>query len=343
MSNKNNTPEDDALRHLDGESQMTNEEKGGLEDLENAAKKNYPQDVDSTPVRSLGRAERTDYGKDIHEETSREYGFYQLDSKQFPSRGKFYTADMKIRIKAATVKDIRGFSALDEENPYEVDEALVDLLSSCVKVSFSNRVGSWKDLLEEDRLYLILSIRELTFADGENNISFKVKCESCSTENSMEIKNENFQRRELNEKIAKYYSPEDLCFNVETKTQGVITIKPPTIGIMRVVNKYIKELQEKKVNVKEQLPFLKALPYMAKEWRGFTTKDIDNLRMDFMRWDKKQFLLFSQLTELAQVSVKEKMMKPCEKCMDPIEADIELPTGIKGLFIEQNILDNELL
>lgn len=339
MSDKFNTPEDDALRHLDGEQPMSNEEQQGLNDLENAIANSNQE----PPVRSLGTASRTDYGKDIHGETTREFGFFQLDSTDFPSKGKFYPSDMKIRIKAATVKDIRGFSALDEDNPYEVDEALVELLSNCVKVSFSNKVGSWKDLLEEDRLYLILSIRELTFPDGQNSISFKVKCESCSTENTMAITNQNFQQRELNEKIAKYYSPQELCFNIETKSAGVITIKPPTIGIMRVVNKYIKEQQEKKMNVKEQLPFLKALPYMVSEWRGFTSNQIDSLKMEFMRWDKRQFLLFSQLTELAQVSVKEKMMMPCEKCGDPIEADIQLPTGIKGLFIEQGILDDELL
>jgi hypothetical protein len=330
---------------LDGEPNTSKDDQEGMDDLQKAVD---ATPVDATPIRSigkqtLGKVERTDYTKEDSEQTHREFGFFTLDATDFPSAGKFYPKDIKIRIKSATVKDIRGFSALDEENPYEVDEALVDLLSNCVKVSFKTRVGSWKDILEEDRLFLILSIRELTFAEGENKISFKVKCESCSTENSMDITNENFQKRELNRKIAKYYSQEDLCFNVETKSYGTINMKPPTIGIMRVINKYIKGLQEKKANIKDYLPFLKTAPYMVGEWRGFTTEDIETHRMEFMRWDSNKFLTYTQLTELAQVSVKEKMMKPCEKCMDPIEADIQLPTGIKGLFIEEGILDDELM
>ena len=159
----------------------------------------------------------------------------------------------------------------------------------------------------------------------------------------MEIINENFQKRDLNEKIAKYYSTESRRFDIKTKSFGNIPMKPPTIGIMRVVNKYIKSLQENKENLKEYLPFLKTIPYMVDEWRGFSIADMSNYRMEFLRWDTPKFLAYSKLVEYAQISVKEKMMKPCSKCGDPVEADIELPTGIKGLFIEDNILDDELM
>lgn len=330
--------EEQALRGMDNEPKVSEQDTQGLSDLENAV--NEPP---KEKIVSLGRAERVDYMKDDVEQTELKHGFFSVKISDFPSKGRFYPNGTKIRIKAATVKDIRTFSALDEENPYEVDEALVDLLSNCVRVSFPNKVGSWKDILEEDRLNLILSIRELTFAEGENKIAFKVKCESCGTENDMDIVNENFQKRELNEKIAKYYSETDKQFNVVTKTYGIINIKPPTIGIMRVINKYIKSLQENKENIKEYLPFLKTVPYMVEEWRGFSIDKMSNYRMEFLRWNTDKFLTFTKLAELAQISVKEKMLKPCSKCQDPIEADIELPTGIKGLFIEENILDDELM
>lgn len=341
MSDNNDlTPEERALRGLDNEPKQSSEEKQGLNDLENAVNE---EPKEEPKIKSLGKVERADYTKESVEQTELKHGFFSVNVADFPSKGRFYPRGTKVRIKSATVKDIRTFSALDEENPYEVDEALVDLLSNCVRVSFPTRVASWKDILEEDRLNLILSIRQLTFAEGENKISFKVKCESCNTENDMEIINENFQKRKLNEKIAKYYSEETRRFDVETKTYGIINMKPPTIGIMRVVNKYIKSLQEKKENLKEYLPFLKTVPYMVEEWRGFSIDDMSNYRMEFIRWDEKKFLTFTKLVELAAVSVKEKMLKPCTKCGDPIEANIELPTGIKGLFIEEGILDDELM
>jgi hypothetical protein len=322
----NNTYED-ALRNLDGDK--NNEEKNLLENLEN---------------NSLGKiGPRIDYTKDAHEETKRLFGYFDLFPENFPSEGKFYPKDMKIKIKAATVKEIREFSSLDENNPYEVDEAIIDLLTTCTRVSFSDRVGSWKDILEEDRLYLILSIRELTFAEQENIISFPVKCESCGADNKMEIKNENFQHRQIDSTLMRYYSEQDLCFNVETKSFGTIKIKPPVAGIMRHVSKYIKSLKDKNVNIKEYISFLKVLPYMIQDWRGVTDKTIDNLRIEFLGWSPKKFSTFNQLCELAQVSVQEKMLKHCDKCGDPIEAKVELPTGIKGLFVENDILGSELL
>jgi len=338
-NNKEMSAQERALRGIDKEPILSKEDQQGLNDLEQAVNESPKQEK----ITSLGKTERIDYSKDSVEQTELKHGFYLVDTTEFPSKGRFYPTGTKVRIKAATVKDIRTFSALDEENPYEVDEALVELLSNCVRVSFPEKVGSWKDILEEDRLNLILSIRELTFAEGENKIAFKVKCESCGTENDMEIINENFQKRELNEKIAKYYSSTDRRFNIKTKTYGTINVKPPTIGIMRIVNKYIKQLQENKENIKEFLPFLKTVPYMIEEWRGLTLENMSSYRMEFLRWNTDKFLTYSKLVELAQISVKEKMMKPCSKCGDPIEANIELPTGIKGLFIEENILDDELI
>jgi len=329
-----------ALRDMDKEPKISQEDQEGMDDLESA---NQTKPVEDTKVVELGRAKRIDYTKQDVESTNLKHGFFKVNPTEFPSKGRFYPNGITIRIKAATVKDIRTFSALDEDNPYEVDEALVALLSNCVRVSFPERVGSWKDILEEDRLNLILSIRELTFAEGENKISFKVKCESCSTDNDMDITNQNFQQRDINEKLEKYYSDAHKRLNVETKQYGIINIKPPTIGIMRVVNKYIKTLQENKENLKEYLPFLKTVPYMIEEWRGLSVDDMGKYRIEFLRWNTNKFLTYTKIVELAQISVKEKMMKPCSNCGDPIEATIELPTGIKGLFIEDNILDDELI
>lgn len=344
MKDDNLSAEERALRSLDGSQVQSNTEQQGLNDLENAvSKEQIIQTTQKTEHNFIGKVEKHDYSKESVASTELKHGFFSVNIEDFPSKGRFYPRGTKVRIKSATVKDIRTFSALDEDNPYEVDEALVELLSNCVRVSFPDRVGSWKDICEEDRLNLILSIRELSFAEGENKIAFEVKCESCGTTNNMDIANENFQKRELNDKLIKYYSETDRRFNIETKSYGTINIKPPTIGIMRVVNKYIKSLQENKENIKDYLPFLKTVPYMVEEWRGFSLDNMSNYRMEFLRWNTSKFLTYTKLVELAQISVKDKMMKPCSKCGDPVEADIQLPTGIKGLFIEANILDDELL
>ena len=348
MSTDNKDAEKNALDQLDKDLQAGSAEKveNQITSLGNIEEARYEREAEEAKTdigSSMGKVERFDYAEREVSETERKFGWHQIYSENFPSGGRYYSEDMKVTIKAATVNEIRHFSTIDENDPYSVDEAITDLLKICVKVSYPDKAGSWKDIKEEDKIYLILSIRELTFAEDENRISFTVKCPSCKTDNEMEIKNENFQTRELPAILAKYYDPERKLFVIKTKSFGDIIMQPPSVGTMRIVADYIKQIQQAGENVKEYMPFLKVLPYLSPEWRGLSVPKLNNLKMDFLRWNKDKFLMYTQLTEKMQVGVQEKMLKKCTSCQEPIEAEIQLPTGIKGLFVEADILDNELI
>jgi len=336
--NNNKDAEKNALDKLDQE--LNKNSTNSIEDQVNSLGK-AEESAYSEP-KGLGKVERFDHAAQDVKETEKKFGWHRLHAENFPSIGRYYETDIKVVIKAATVNEIKHFSIIDESDPYSVDDAITDLLKICVKVSYDNRQGSWKDIKEEDKVYIVLAIRELTFAEDENRISFEVKCSSCKAPNQMEIKNENFQRRELPERISKYYSEESRIFIIKSKTFGEIRMSPPSIGSMRIIAEYIKNLSQAGEDIKEYMPFLKVLPYLSPDWRGLSIPKINNLKMDFLRWDKKQFLLYTQLSEKLQVGVKEKMLKKCDSCAEPIEAEIQLPTGIKGLFVEEGILDDEL-
>jgi|AntRauTorcE11897_2_1112592.scaffolds.fasta_scaffold06761_3 phage FluMu protein Com len=342
----NKDAEKNALDQLDRDLQQESSDniEKSVTSLGNIEEKGYENAIDEeAKVSNMGKIERFDYAEKEVSDTERKFGWHQLYAENFPSGGRYYSSDMKVLIKAATVNEIRHFSTIDENDPYSVDEAITDLLKICTKISFPTKQGSWKDIKEEDKIYLILSIRELTFAEDENRISFTVKCPSCKTENEMEIKNDNFQTRELPEIIAKYYNEEEKLFVIKSKALGEIKMQPPSVGTMRIVAEYIKNLQQAGENIKEYMAFLKILPYLSPEWRGLTIPKINNLKMDFLRWDEKKFLIFTQLSEKMQVGVQERMLKHCISCNEPIEAEIQLPTGIKGLFVEADILDDDLI
>lgn len=336
----NQDAEKNALNKLDQE--LSKNQTSSVEDSVNKL-----SDIEEATVvtgkDSLGKVERFDYAENDVKDTERKFGWHRLDTEDFPSGGRYYSKDMRVAIKAATTTEIQYFSVIDENDPYSVDEAITDLLKICLNVSFGNRIGSWKDIKEEDKVYVILGIKELTFAEGENEISFEVKCNSCKTKNKMVIKNENFQRRDVPEFLRKYYSEEERLFIVKSKSYGEIRVQPPSVGIMKEVASYIKKLSQAGENIKEAMPFLKVLPYMADSWRGLNEDKINNLKIEFLRWKKKS-LFFAQLTEKMQVGVKEKMKMTCENrhCAESIEADVQLPTGIKGLFVDEDILDREL-
>ena len=102
-------------------------------------------------------------------------GHIKLNLSELPSGGRFYRKDFEIAIRAARVNEIRDFSTIDETNMKDIDEKVNSLLVSCTKILYGSQRGSYKDILEEDRIYVILKIRELTFKDGEQKLMMPVK------------------------------------------------------------------------------------------------------------------------------------------------------------------------
>lgn len=272
-------------------------------------------------------------------------GYVKLDLANFPSGGQFYREDFEIHIRAARVGEIREFSTLDEENILDVDEKLNSLLVGCTKIMYGNQRGSYRDVLEEDRIYLILSIRELTFKEGENKLMMPVgkkncKTGSCKAQDSMELRTGNLQFNEQDELIEKYYDFENKCFTVPTKNHGELTIAPPTIGVMRAITDWIrKREQEGKTWDKSSLSIL---PYIQREWRGFNDKEIFSAITSFQGWDASKFSIVYRLVEKAKIGVKPEFNYPCESCGEEVAVPLTFPGGIKALFIIQDI-SSELL
>jgi hypothetical protein len=148
-----------------------NNYEAGINDLENREfrqeTKIEEQEVKPT---SLGKArEYTDRGSD---EAALLPGYHEIYAEQFPSKGIFYPDGTRFMIRAAAVKEIRHFSTIDEQNPFSVDEALNEILNGCMQIRVPGRQASFKDLKEEDRIFVIMAIRELTFLKGEITTDF---------------------------------------------------------------------------------------------------------------------------------------------------------------------------
>jgi hypothetical protein len=272
-------------------------------------------------------------------------GYHKLDLSVFPSGGQFYREDFEIHIRAARVGEIREFSTLDEENILDVDEKLNSLLVNCTKIMYGNQRGSYRDVLEEDRIYLVLSIRELTFKDGENKLMMPVgkkKCSSgtCKSQESVELRTNNLQFNEADDLLEKYYDHQNKCFTVPTKNHGELTIAPPTIGVMRAITDWIRKREEQ--NLPWDKSSLAILPYIQREWRGFNDKEIFSAITSFQGWDASKYSIIYRLVEKAKIGVKPEFIYPCEGCGAEVAVPLTFPGGIKALFIIQDI-SSELL
>ena len=272
-------------------------------------------------------------------------GYTRLDLSSFPSKGKFYRDDFEVHIRPAKVAEIRSFSTIDENNLREVDEGLNNLVISCSKTVYGTQRGSYKDILEEDRIYLILSIRELTFKTGEHTLMMPVSskaCKSsmCKSQESVELRTNNLQFNSVVEKFEKYYDEGDRCYSIATKNYGVIQMAPPTIGIMRAITDYIRDREENNKNWDKST--LAILPYLQRDWRGWTEKDIFAKITSFQGWDATKYTIVYRLAEDMKVGVKPEMVFPCKSCSEEVVVPLTFPGGIKALFLIPDI-STELL
>lgn len=272
-------------------------------------------------------------------------GYIKLDLNLFPSGGRFYRDDFEIHIRAARVGEIREFSTVDEENIMDVDEKLNSILVNCTKIMYGNQRGSYRDVLEEDRIYLILTIRELTFKQGENKLMMPVgkkSCPSgsCKSQESVELKTTNLQFQDSDDLLDKYYDYQNKCYTVPTKSHGELTLAPPTIGVMRAITSWIRKREEE--NKSWDKSSLSILPYVQREWRGFNDKEIFSAMTNFQGWDASKYSIMFRLVEKAKIGVKPEFIYPCESCGAEVTVPLSFPGGVKALFIIQDIT-SELL
>jgi hypothetical protein len=305
---------------------------------------------DENGYRSLGNVNdrRPDYedeeGKRI-ERVRSSMGYIELKQENLPSKGLFYQDGLKILIRAATVKEVRAFSTVDEQNPLDVDEKLNDILLSCTKVELRGKRGSFKDILEEDRLYVILSVRELTFKDGENRLmltpnKLDCKADDCPMQKKYELKTDTLQSYGMHEDVEKYYNEVEKLFVIPTKSSGTIRMAPPTIGVMRVITDFIKDKEEKKQSWDKA--FLQIVPYIHREWRGFDEKALFDMEVQYQGWSMTKYTTMFRLAEKMRIGVKQEMVHGCDRCGAEVTVPVDFPGGVKSLFIVPD-LDSELL
>ena len=260
-------------------------------------------------------------------------GFHDIPVATLPLGGMFYPNKTQISIRSAKVAEIRHFSTVDEQNILDIDSKLNDILESCIRVKSGSKMMSYKDLCEEDRFYVILSIRDLTFPDPESRLALDHKDKKGKTHNIV-IEKKYFQYFSIPKELDKYYDSSDKTFLIKTKSFGTITMRPPSIGIMQHMTGYIKERQAEGVEIDSSV--IQIIPYLISEWRGFDKKKIFDFEMEMNGWTTAKYSLIYKLAEKMKVGVQPNMLVALDGGED-VEIPINFRDGIKSLFIIQDI------
>ena len=293
------------------------------------------------PITSFGKAQS------YVDSPSFDVGWKNLPVELLPSGGLFYPNGTKIAIRAADVKEIRHFSAIDEDDRLDIEEKLGYVIDRCLRMDFSGEgVVSFKDLVQEDRFFAVMAIRDLTFITGENSIILipKIKCDNkaeCPFSNGIELRTGALRAYTLDPKILSYYNSATRSFMFDVKKIGkTIEMTVPTIGINRAISDFIIYCSAKNIDIDEG--FLKIAPFILKEWRGLDNEKILMRMREADYWTKEEYSLYFGLSEKIKIGTEIDVKQVCPVCGKEVTADIAFPSGLRSLFVISDIF-GELL
>jgi hypothetical protein len=285
----------------------------------------------------LGSVSMDRFGPTRATQSDLHIGWLDVNLEDLPSKGMFYPANTKLKIRSAKAAEIRHFSTMDEGNYIDMEEKLNSIVESCSTMEAGSRRLSYKDLCEEDRIVILLKVRELTFPEPENKIILKGKTEK-GKKCDIELALANMIPNEVPEEIAKYYNSEKRLYVIKTKSAGEIEMRPPTIGIMQEVTNYLRDRQQNDADFDRA--FLQVLPYIVQDWRQLNPKKIFEMEVDYKAWNERKFMIIYRLAEKMKIGVETTLEKEIDG--EIAKAPLDFPGGIKSLFIISD-LSGELL
>jgi hypothetical protein len=286
---------------------------------------------------SLGKAQSYSSGLASDE------GWKNLPVSILPTEGLYYPDGTSMAIRAAEVREIRHFSTIDEDDRLDIEEKLSYVLDRCLRIDFPGEgVVSYKDLKQEDRFFIVMAIRDLTFVKGENSILLKTKkkCNQtpeCPFNNGIELRTGVLSAYEIEENVLKYYNPQTRSFIFTIKKTGKrVEMFIPSIGVSQAIASFIREAAIKSKTIDEG--FLQISPFIFDEWRTLTFDQFINKMRECDYWTKEEYSVYFELSERIKVGTKMEAKQNCPVCGGmEVTADITFPGGIRSLFLISDI------
>jgi hypothetical protein len=231
-------------------------------------------------------------------------------------------------VRPAQVKEIQAYSMVDDNNFYDIVEKMNDILQSCVRVKYTDgKIGSFLDIKDQDRLFLVFLIRELTFQSG-NSLSVNAKC-TCGEEVSIELNKENFVFHEIDSKLEKFYNRNSGSYHFKTVNGKTFELTPPNIGLQKAFTDYIMKENNEKRN--PNLAFLKIIPFMMNGRTSITYDGVKTKVKEFEEMDDISFQFLNAAVGKMTFGIKE-LKKMCP-CGEEVRTDMQFPNGASSIFV----------
>ena len=267
--------------------------------------------------------------------------YITVDLSALPA-GVFYKPGTVIMIRSASVAEVQAYSAVDDNNFLDVTDKMNEMLGRCVRIKHPGGItGSYKDLRDNDRLYLIFMIRELTFQKN-SNLAKDVTCSNCKNEFKIQFRStpgpdspKTFINYEMDPELEGFFNKQDRTFDFQMGDK-LWKLAPPCISLQEIFFKNIKDKVQSDKN--PNVSFLKIIPFTLWDRRTITEEGIKAKEEEFKNLDMDTFLFLDEVVSKMLYGIKE-LRQNCPECGEEVHTDMTFPNGASSLFVVSSIFD----
>lgn len=260
--------------------------------------------------------------------------YITVDLNVLPA-GMFYKPGTLVMIRSASVAEVQAYSAIDDNNFLDVTDKMNEILSRCVKIKYpGGMMGTYKDLKDNDRLFLIFMIRELTFQKN-SNLAKDVTCQSCKHEFKMQFRStpapdspKTFVNYEMDPELEEFFNKQDRTFDFVIGDK-LWKLAPPCISLQEIFFNNIKDKVQSSGN--PNVSFLKIIPFTLWDRKTITDEGIKAKEKEFESLDMDTFLFLDEVVSKMLYGIKE-MKQNCPVCGEEVHADMTFPKGASSIF-----------
>jgi hypothetical protein len=251
-----------------------------------------------------------------------EIGWISINVLDLPTKGLFYPEGVTMAIKAALGGEVRHWSTLNESDMSALDDMLNYVIERCFTIKHPTKQINWKDIKEVDRFYILLSIRELTFVNGENKLQVKI-----SETDHIDVTKDMIDYINFSDKLMRYYDAEKRCFFLKFKSGKKLTIDIPSVGLTGWLKNYMIRSNQNGFEIDKD--YLNFAPFVIREWRGLNDISFKRYIEESFEWDNAQISMLDQIKKMFADAVNPKI-KYTDEGGQVREVALNFP--IKSLF-----------
>jgi len=301
-------------------------EKGKTEATVSTVPKNAPPVPKvGKPIEDTSQVHKPWEKKQSQIDLSNEIGWHQLAITDLPTQGLFYPDQTQVVIRAALSNEIRHWSTINEEDLSALDDMLNYVLERCAKIKFPEGSSSWRDIKEIDRFYILLAIHEITFVNGENKLQVKT-----SETNKIDVSKDMVQYITFDDRLMKYYSPEERLFVLKFKNGKTLKLTLPSVGVTSFLKNYIQRKRMGQEVIDED--FISFAPFVILNWKGLNDDTYTQIILDSHNWCTSEISVITHVKDIFSDTVD-----PVVRYHDEEGGEREVPLsfqgGIKSLFL----------